>query len=174
MAAAAEVIDEPVEGIDEPANTELTDRVNSIIKSNSLYASASGLIPIPTVDIAANTAIQVRMVAQLCDEYNINFSQQAVKSIVTILIASILPRATIGYSLFSLAKSVPVVGSLLGVATMPALNYAVTWAVGRVFSWHFARGGTLENIDTAEMSEKFAEEVENGKQRAASAVRGKK
>lgn len=170
MATAAGTVEHsaPTEVVARP------DAVSSIIKGNSLYAAASGLIPVPALDIAANTAVQVRMVAQLCDEYGVRFSEQAVKSIIAALLASTLPRAAIGYSVFSLAKGVPLVGPLLGIATMPALNFAVTWAVGRVFAWHFSQGGNLENIDTGAMSDKFSEEMEKGKAQAAAAVGGKK
>ena len=152
-----------VEDADEQVPADLrAGRVQAIIRHHALYSAAGGLIPVPALDIAASMAVQVRMIARLCDEYELAFSQQALKSAISALLAAGLPTATVGYPTISLVKTVPVVGSLLGLATMPAYNAAVTWALGRVFAWHFARGGSLDNVDAGEMSGRFTGEVKAG------------
>jgi uncharacterized protein (DUF697 family) len=155
---------------------DVQDRlVSSIIRHHAAYSAAGGLIPVPLLDIAASTTIQIRMIAQLCEAYDLPFSKQAVKSAVSALLASALPTATVGYPTISLAKGVPVVGPLLGVLTMPAYNAIITYAVGRVFSWHFARGGTLEDVDAKELSGRMAAEMKAGKEELTkSAGRSKK
>jgi hypothetical protein len=50
----------------------------------------------------------------------------------------------------------------------------VTWAVGRVFAWHFASGGTIENFDAAAKREQFKREFEEGKRRASEFAKGSK
>ncbi|SFH60461.1 YcjF family protein [Albimonas pacifica] len=142
-----------------------------IIWNHVAYAAVAGLVPIPAVDIAAATTVQVRMVAQLCEARGVKFSEQAVKTVISTLITVGLPRGVLGYPAISAAKSVPGIGTLLAVATLPALNGAVTWAVGRVFDWHFARGGTIETLNPAALSSRFATEVERGKSAVKSAVR---
>ena len=142
-----------------------------IIWNHVAYAAVAGLVPIPAVDIAAATTVQVRMVAQLCEARGVKFSEQAVKTVISPLITVGLPRGVLGYPAISAAKAVPGVGMLLAAATLPALNGAVTWAVGRVFDWHFARGGTLETLNPAALGGRFAAEVERGKSAVKSAVR---
>lgn len=137
--------------------------VHGIIRSHALYAAASGLIPLPVLDLAATTTIQLRMMAKLCDAYGLPFSQQAVKSAISALIAAGLPRATVGYPTISLVKGVPVVGPLLGIATLPAYNAVVTWAVGKVFAWHFANGGELGDMDAKAMAGRFGDALKAGK-----------
>jgi uncharacterized protein (DUF697 family) len=43
----------------------------------------------------------------------------------------------------SVVKFVPVVGSLAGMITEPAIAAAATYALGKVFIQHFESGGTL-------------------------------
>lgn len=157
---------------DAPAPTSAADAESArIIWNHVAYAAVAGLVPIPAVDIAAATTVQVRMVAQLCEVRGVKFSEQAVKTVISTLLTVGLPRGVLGYPVASAAKAVPGVGTLLAVATLPALNGAVTWAVGRVFDWHFARGGTIETLDPAAMSSRFAAEVEKGKSAVKSAIR---
>lgn len=137
--------------------------VEGIIKNHAAYGAIGGLIPVPVVDFAAVSAVQLRMIAQLCDQYRIPFSENAVKSIVSALLGSSVPQGLLGYPVLSLVKGVPVFGQLLGVAAFPAINGAATYALGRAFVWHFNRGGSLEDINPKEMSDRFKQELKNEK-----------
>jgi uncharacterized protein (DUF697 family) len=168
MAAAAKSA-EPVEDNDvETVDDGLPAAVTHQIRRHAMYAAAGGLIPVPLLEIVTSGTIQIRLVAKLCDIYGVSFSENAVKAALGSLIGSILPAGAIGVSAFALIRSVPVVGPLLSLATMPALAGAATWAVGRVFAWHFANGGTLENFDAEGSKEQFKAEFEAGKRRASS------
>lgn len=136
-----------------------------IVNAHAAYAAAGGLIPLPAIDIAASATIQVGMAAKLCELYDLPFHQQAVKSTIGAFFASAVPKVGVGYSIFSLVKGVPVVGPLLGIATVPALNAALTWALGRVLMWHFAQGGTLESLESEDAIARFKQEFKDAKQR---------
>lgn len=136
-----------------------------IISAHAGYAAVGGLIPLPAIDVAASATVQVRMAAKLCELYGLPFHQQAVKSTVAAFLASAVPKIGVGYSIFSLVKGVPVVGPLLGVATVPALNAALTWALGRVLMWHFAQGGTLESLQSEDAIARFKQEFKEAKAR---------
>jgi uncharacterized protein (DUF697 family) len=138
---------------------------NRIINAHAGYAAVGGLIPLPAIDVAASATVQVRMAAKLCELYELPFHEQAVKTTVAAFIASAVPKVGVGYSIFSLVKGVPVVGPLLGLATVPALNAALTWALGRVLMWHFARGGTLESLQSDEAMARFKQEFKDAKAR---------
>lgn len=156
----------------EEENVVLPGLVSHTIQRHAVYAAAGGLIPLPLLEVAASSTIQLRMIAQLCDHYNLPFSEQAVKAAVGALVGSVLPVSVVGYAAFSLFRSVPVVGPALGMATLPILAGATTWALGRVFAWHFAQGGTIEDFDASAKKEQFKREFQEGKRRASEFIKG--
>lgn len=172
MATAAAAKKTEAEPIDEDVATvadELPAAVTHAIRRHAMYAAAGGLIPIPLLEIVTSGTIQIRLVAKLCDIYGVSFSENAVKAALGTMVASILPAGALGMSVFVMVRAVPVVGPLLSLATMPALAGAATWAVGRIFAWHFAKGGTLEDFDAEGSKEDFKREFDAGKSRAAGA-----
>ena len=145
------------------ADSELQRDVDAVIKRHAVYGLASGVIPIPLVDLTAASTVQMRMIAQLAELYDIPFSQQVAKSTASSLLASVVPLTGVGAASFSLMRSVPVAGPLLGLATLPALYGAITYALGRTFSWHFAQGGTFETINPKAFRERFTGEFSKAK-----------
>lgn len=171
MAAAADTVDqEEIEG--GPVIEDLPTTVNQIIRRHTMYAAAGGLIPVPLIEVLTSGTIQLRMISQLCDTYEVPFSENAIKASIATLIGSLLPVSSLGYSVLSFTRAVPVVGSVLGLATIPAMAAAATWAVGRVFAWHFEGGGTLEDFDAESAKEDFKREFEEGKRKVSDAVKG--
>ena len=57
-------------------------------------------------------------------------------------------------------KTIPVVGTTIGVITMPTLSVATTCALGRVFIQHFETGGTFLDLDPEKLREHFRAEFE--------------
>ena len=125
----------------------------------SRWAAGAGLLPTPVVDLAAVAAVQVKMVKRLARAYNVDFDEgtNGVKSLVGAVLGAGVP-ARIGYGgIGSLIKAVPVIGPVLGAATMPGFNYASTWALGQVFKKHFAHGGTLADANVKQMGAAVSE-----------------
>ncbi|XWN30012.1 MAG: DUF697 domain-containing protein [Devosia sp.] len=151
---------DPAETKDEAGVTtkNLKPEALEIVNRHSAYGLASGVIPIPLVDLTVASTIQLRMIAQLAELYGIPFHKQVAKSTISSVAASALPITGAGAAATSLARAVPVVGPVLGLATLPALYSAVTYALGRTFGWHFANGGTLETIDPKALRERFRRE----------------
>ncbi len=56
----------------------------------------------------------------------------------------------------SVLKSVPFVGSFLGMVSVPFSAAGLTWAIGRVFVQHFASGGNFLTFDPAKVRQHFA------------------
>lgn len=141
---------------DEP--TESTE-ATKIVRNHMLAAVAAGVVPVPLIDIAILTGLQMRMVRALARHYEVEFAEQRVKSLIGTLV-SLGAVATIG----SLLKAaVPGARGLFGLGSL-ALPAATTYAVGRVFIKHFESGGTVWTFDPSRAKEEFAEEVEAGKQ----------
>ena len=66
---------------------------NKLVSRYALYAAGGGLIPVPTLDIATIVAVQIKMVADLSKLYDVPFSQDRAKTVVTALVGGVLPAA---------------------------------------------------------------------------------
>jgi uncharacterized protein (DUF697 family) len=118
-----------------------------IVKRYSLYAGGAGLIPVPLVDFAAITAIELKMLAEISKVYAVPFEQDRVRTIVSSIVGG-YAATKLGYGAGgSLLKSVPVIGTLLGAVAVPGFAAGLTWAIGKVFITHFASGGTFLDFD---------------------------
>ena len=126
---------------------------NRIIQDHVTYAVAAGAIPVPLVDLAAVTAVQLDAVRALARVYEIEFDPALGKG----LIVSIIGAST-GRLAASLAKAVPGVGWMPATIANAAFAGASTYAVSHLFCAHFAREGKLEDMD-AVSSRPLSEEL---------------
>lgn len=116
-------------------------QANTIIRSHVLWAMGGGLIPIPLVDFAAVTAIQLEMIQQLAQLYGVDYSRSSGKMFVSALTGTTLAR--LGASFI---KAIPGVGTFIGGASMAITSGASTYAVGQVAIDHFSGGGSLSDF----------------------------
>ncbi len=138
----------------------------SIINKNVLWAMGAGLVPFPIIDMAAASAIQLKMINELSKLYGIEFSKHRAKNIIAPLLGG-LGTGFLGMSTVSLLKPVPVVGAIATVAGMPLMAGATTYALGKVFLVHFASGGTFLDLDPEKVRGYFMQQLEEGKKVAA-------
>ncbi len=132
MAADAQVDDDTAETEELPS---LDTAVNKVIHRHTLYAAGCGIIPVPFLEIVAAGSVQLRMITKLSEIYGLRFENPVMATIGT-LVAAALPQSTLGYTTYSFVRTVPLIGPLFGLVTMPALSAATTWALGRVFAWY--------------------------------------
>lgn len=137
---------------------------DEIVTRNSRWAGGLGFIPVPVVDYVAVTGFQVKMVRELCSFYGQPYSEERAKTWITALIAASAPT-TIGLPLASAMKAIPLVGSVAGLLAMPAVSYASTFAVGRVFTRHFEEGGTLLTLNPKKSQAYYQEMLNLGTRR---------
>lgn len=122
--------------------TRTADRAaaaQKIIKRRTLYAAGAGLLPVPVADAAAIVAIQLVMIRDLSRVYGQSFRASRVRAIITTLAGDV---ATL-----SVTKLLPGFGSVLSGLTGSVAGAASTYALGRVFSQHYAQGGTLLTLN---------------------------
>jgi uncharacterized protein (DUF697 family) len=117
-------------------------RASQLVDRLSLWSGAAGLIPVPLVDMAAVGGVQLYMLRRLSEIYEIPFSENRGKSIVTSLAGAMAP-ASVATATGSLIKGLPGIGTVIGALTMPIASAGATWVIGKVFIQHFASGGTL-------------------------------
>jgi uncharacterized protein (DUF697 family) len=142
--------------------TEKEARASAIVRSNMGWSAGAGLLPLPGLDIAAIIGVQVNMLRQIAQVYEVPFKTNIVKELVAVLISG-GGTVLVGGAAGSLVKSVPIIGTIAGMLTMPAVAAATTWATGRVFIRHFESGGTFLDFDPAKARAHYAEEFATAK-----------
>lgn len=147
----------------EIANLKLNDGVEKTIRRHIAAASTIGLLPLPLFDMAALIAIQMNLIRKIAKAYDVPFTKNKVRTIVTSLISAVLPTV-LAPTVASLGKMIPLVGQTAGAVTMPILAGATTYATGRVFVLHFESGGTFLDIDMDKFTKSFAEWFKRGKE----------
>lgn len=146
---------------------EVEQKTDAIVRRHVMVSMGIGLVPLPLLDVAAITATQLNLIRKLADHYEISFSKDLGKSIIASLIGGLGAQSMGTGMLASFIKAIPVVGSVLGAVTYPAIAGATTYAIGNVFIQHFESGGTLLDFDAEKMREYFAAEFRKGKEVAA-------
>lgn len=133
--------------------------VKSIINRHALLATGAGFIPIPLLDIAAVTAIQMDMLRQLARQYGQRFEDSKGKAWVTALSGSLVARVGA-----EAVKLIPGIGSVVGGVSMAALSGGSTYAIGHVVVSHFEKGGTVQDFNPEAYREEFEKRKTEGKE----------
>lgn len=134
----------------------------ALVKSYVPWAAGVGLLPAPFIDTAALIAVQLRLLSSLSKVYEVPFAENSVKGVVSSLLGTVITSG-VGAGVGSLVKLVPVVGSLAGIAVLPSVYGAATYAIGRVFISHFESGGTFLDFDPQKTRAYFLAEFEKAK-----------
>jgi uncharacterized protein (DUF697 family) len=136
-----------------------------IINKHMWLAMGVGLLPLPLVDMTALMAIQIRMLRQLSQNYNVPFHRDIVKKLIGSLLGAVIPTS-LGTIVGSGLKLVPVVGSTIGAISMPIFAGATTLAIGKIFMQHFESGGTFLDFEPAGVRAYFKQEFEESQKLA--------
>ncbi len=148
------------------AHAERLVRARSLTKNYILASAGIGLVPLPLADLAGVMALQVKLVHGLAKVYEVPFKENITKSLVASLLSG--ASSVIGVlGLSSLAKTIPVLGTLAGGGGVAVTAASVTYATGEVFTRHFESGGTLLDFDPHKMKALFKRELKNGKAEAS-------
>lgn len=147
--------------------TEKEQQAQKTVKNYMWWSMGAGLIPVPFVDLVAVSGVQLKMIAQIAKIYDVEFHESRGKAVVASLLGYIVP-STLSYgSVGSFLKAIPLVGTLVGAPTMVVFCGASTYALGKVFTQHFAAGGTILTLDPSKVKEFFQQEFEKGKKLAS-------
>lgn len=138
----------------------------SAVRGYVIASMGIGLVPVPVFDLAALIGLQLKMVHNLCETYEVKFSHNLGKSTVISLIGGVMPVAVTA-SFASVLKIIPGFGSLAASASVAVLGGALTYAVGRIFIEHFESGGTLLDFDPAAYHDRFRKAFVRGRQVAS-------
>lgn len=151
---------------------ELEATGEAIIRRNMYWSMGAGALPVFLLDTAALIAVQVKMLRELAVIYDVPFKSEIVRSAVGTLLSGVT-ATSVGAGVLSssllrgVMYGIPLIGPLVGIATMPAFYAAFTYATGKVFQQHFASGGTFLTFDPKAVEDFFKQKFEE--QRNASA-----
>lgn len=128
---------------------------NLIIRNHAIGSAVVGIVPlpIPLIDMGLLAGLQLNLIRSLAAHYNMPFSDEVGKALISAIIGSTVPGMGWG-----IMRNVPPAG-LVGAS---ALGAAMTYALGKVFVQHFESGGTFLNLDPDEVRDYYTEEVHNG------------
>lgn len=157
----------------------MTDKANLIVKNHMLASILAGLVPLPLLDLALLSGIQLKMLHGLSKVYGVEFSRNLGKAVIAALLgggisASLASNLGQAIRVTSLTKGVPFYGAVAGGVAIAVLGGASTYAVGKVFIYHFETGGTLLDFDPEKLSGYYAAQLERGRGQATAAYVNRK
>jgi len=139
----------------EDSASGLEAAARSTVKYYAAWSFGAGLVAIPVVEVMLVVGVQTQMLRKLSDIYGVKFSEHAVRNVLMALLGG-LAAETIGAGVaLPIARSIPGIGSILGLVIMPAFAVASTCAVGEVFVQHFEKGGSLLDFKPSSVKDKF-------------------
>jgi uncharacterized protein (DUF697 family) len=133
-----------------------------IVNAHIIWAIGAGFVPVPILDIAAVTGIQLDMLKQLSTLYGVSYTESEGKVWLSALTGSLAARIAA-----NAVKLIPGIGSIIGGVSMSALSGASTYALGQVAIGHFEGSGTLSSINLDAAKKAYEEELEKGKRVAS-------
>ena len=139
-----------------------SQRAPIIIQKYVMLAIGAGVVPVPVLDIMLASGIQLKLVEQLAQLYEKEFSPTRAKHLIAALAGNYAVGVSSLWAVFSLAKAFPLLGSALGTVTMPVTLGTFTYAIGKVFSHYFALGGDLSNFDVRQNQAYFERQLKAG------------
>lgn len=134
-----------------------------VVKKYMLWSLGAGLIPVPLLDIATVTGVQMKMISEISKVYGVEFKESRAKNSVSALFSSVSANTFAYGTVGSAIKSIPVFGTLVGSVTMPFFSGAFAYALGSVFINHFENGGTFLDFDSDKVKTQFGEMFRKGK-----------
>jgi uncharacterized protein (DUF697 family) len=118
-------------------------------------SAGAALIPVPGVDTAVLAVVHVALIKQLCDHYDVSFSEHTARNILIAVVGGIVP-GTIGSVVGrKFLRAIPTGARVFGWALMSASSAAFSYGIGRLFIHHFESGGTLLSFDASRLHPAF-------------------
>lgn len=157
----------------EPETTDVDQpqelAAENMIKNYVIASVGASIVPVPLFDIAAVVAIQIRMIQKLSQMYGTTFSERMARNVVVALGGGVLGFGAGAVVAASASKLIPGIGWMIGMASLPLVSGASTYAVGKAVVKHFEDGGTLFDFNAEDMRAYYREQLEKGRELAAKA-----
>ena len=143
---------------DDASPEEREEAVRDVIQVCSVSAGAVTFQPIPLLDAALITPIQIAMVQAIGRIHGYQLDRKAIIEILSTFGASLVAQNAI----MAAAKLVPILGWLVSIS----VAYALTYAIGEVSDHYFANGRGVPADDLRTMFKKVYKEKRKEKHEA--------
>jgi len=117
-------------------------KAKQAVRDHALLSGGAMVIPVPLLDMAAEAAIQVRMVKRLAEIYGVDFGEERAKT----LVVAALGGFSAGWAAGSLLRYASFATYFTNFWPSAILSAAITYAIGQVFIHHFDKGGSLQDL----------------------------
>jgi uncharacterized protein (DUF697 family) len=135
------------------------ERARAIVVRYRKWTIAAAAAPIPLADAVLIGGVQLRMVQQLAQLYEVPFEKVRVASLLSALFGGWTPYTiSIGVA----ARLAPGLGTLIGIATSVGTSTLATEAIGKIFIQHFEEGGTFLDFEPPKYRDAVAKSVRGG------------
>jgi uncharacterized protein (DUF697 family) len=131
---------------------ERSEQASKLVDRFAVWSGVAGLVPLPVVDLVAVAALQLQMLRRISQIYEVPFSENRGKALITSLLGAMIPTSS-GLGAAEAMKAIPIIGTLVSVCVTPFLAAGATYAIGRVFIQHFASGGNLLDFNPPDYRE---------------------
>lgn len=147
MASYTETLERVLRGDWSEASEEDKDEaVRKLLQVCSVAAGAAAIQPIPLLDAALLTPIQIGLVQGIGRIRGYTLDRKSIVEILTSFGASVAAQTVI----MAAAKFVPILGWAIGIS----MAYALTWAIGEVADHYFKHG---RGVPAEELQSMFKE-----------------
>lgn len=137
------------------------EEADKIIKRGAMLATGASMIPLPAIDIALVSAVQINMVKQLCEAYGVPYQEHRVRVAITSIIGATIARF-VAYGAKETLDAFSQYEGMSDLLTSGAIGGFFTAATGEIYSMHFEGGGTLETLDISNFIDYVSEQIKNG------------
>lgn len=160
-------VDSKVTGSEEVVPSSNAKRAGDIIERSMAWSAGAGFLPGPIVDLGAAAAIQLKMLQDISDLYEVPFSKDAGRKVLASLVGSFGAAQLLGTTAASFIKLFPGVGWAAGAAPVSLIAVASTYALGKVFVHHYEEGGTVLDFDAKHAKQFFQDKFKEGQKLAS-------
>ncbi len=134
------------------------EQADQIVSDAMLFSMGGSAIPIPFLDLASVTLIQIDMLEKLAKLYSADYSRVTARLTVRALLGTLTGRVTA-----SLIKLIPGVGTITGGIAQVAMSGAATFGVGSLAIDNLENHGVLFSDDLEKTKQQFAEKHQEGR-----------
>lgn len=147
-------------------------RADDIIKTYVIFSMTAGMVPSPLVDVVAVSALEIKMINDLAENFDFPIPSRLV--VIKMLISLVGSAGTIylATKMHTIVKSAPLIGHALYIGMLSISCGAAVYAVGKIFQKHFESGGKFLGGNDAEVESYFKEKYQEGKQRVPAYMAG--
>ena len=139
-AAAAEIEKQKAAAALEAGRRRL--RARAIVERHANYSALGGFIPVPIANVAAVTAVIMRMVRSLSELYGVPYERSRAHALVIGLMGGVMPIGLATVATSTIVFFVPGY-NLIGLAVSSVTASACARRAGRMLIDHFEGGATL-------------------------------